>query len=389
MASDIELPLGRRIELARRRRGLSREILGDLIGRSSEWVRQVERGDRPVDRLSLLLLLAKVLKVSDPPSFLGCAMPKADPAAPPPGLVESLRDTLYRPPAAPRRSVDQLELRTRLDDIWTDWHESPHPYSTTLQRLPALISALSTVEGSDDLIANAHRLASAVLRRLGDLPAALLASERAVAAARRSGDPLAEAACIDGFGNTLARLGSPAQARQVCLIAASTLDADDVAHLCVQGALHLTAAEAAVADDDHLVGERLLDRARATAVRLGEDRNDYSCAFGPTGVQIHAVRISLRQGRVRQALRLAETVDVQRVPARERRSRHYITVARAHARQDNTAAMVLALLKAEDMCPEEIRYNREARAVLRDLLQRDDALIRTDVLALAQRTGLT
>ncbi len=387
MVSDVELPLGRRIELARRRRGLSREILGDLIGRSSEWIRQVERDDRPVDRLSLLLLLAKVLKVRDLPSFLGCAMPRATPAEPPHGLVEELRDMLYRPLGTPR--LPPQELRRRLDDAWAAWHESPRPYSTTLQRLPALIGALSGVEGCDEVIASAHRLASTVLRRLGELTAALLASERAVVAARRSGHPLIEAACVNGFGDTLVRLGSPAQARQVCLSASSTLDGEDPAHLCVRGALHLTAAEAAVADDDHLDGERLLEQARAAAARLGPDRNDHVSGFGPTDVEICAVRISLRQGRVRQALRIAETVDVERVPARERRSRHYITVARAHARQNNATAMVFALLKAEDICPEEIRFNREARAVLRDLLHRDNALIRSDVLALADRTGLT
>src|SRR3954462_10433749 len=47
----------------RRRRGLSQAALAGLIGRSESWLSQVERGVRSVDRLSVLLDLAKVLHV--------------------------------------------------------------------------------------------------------------------------------------------------------------------------------------------------------------------------------------------------------------------------------------------------------------------------------------
>src|SRR3954454_17324593 len=55
--------LGRRIRTYRRRRGLSQAALAGLVGRSESWLSQVERGVRSVDRMSVLLDLARVLHV--------------------------------------------------------------------------------------------------------------------------------------------------------------------------------------------------------------------------------------------------------------------------------------------------------------------------------------
>jgi len=62
--------LGERIAAYRRRRGLSQATLAGLVGRSESWLSQVERGIRSVDRLSVLLDLARVLRV-DVETLLG------------------------------------------------------------------------------------------------------------------------------------------------------------------------------------------------------------------------------------------------------------------------------------------------------------------------------
>src|SRR3954466_13622360 len=59
----VEDGIGRRIATYRRRRGLSQAALAGLIGRSESWLSQVERGVRSVDRMSVLLDLARVLHV--------------------------------------------------------------------------------------------------------------------------------------------------------------------------------------------------------------------------------------------------------------------------------------------------------------------------------------
>ena len=55
--------VGERIAAYRRRRGLSQAALAGLVGRSESWLSQVERGVRSVDRLSVLLDMARLLHV--------------------------------------------------------------------------------------------------------------------------------------------------------------------------------------------------------------------------------------------------------------------------------------------------------------------------------------
>jgi transcriptional regulator with XRE-family HTH domain len=58
------MSVGERIAIYRRRRGLSQLALATMVGRSEAWLSQVERGIRHVDRVSVLIRLAQVLKVT-------------------------------------------------------------------------------------------------------------------------------------------------------------------------------------------------------------------------------------------------------------------------------------------------------------------------------------
>src|SRR6266545_4029838 len=60
----LEGPIGERIRIYRGRRGLSQKELAGLIGRSESWLSQVERGVRSVDKFSVLVDIAQVLKTS-------------------------------------------------------------------------------------------------------------------------------------------------------------------------------------------------------------------------------------------------------------------------------------------------------------------------------------
>src|SRR5688500_9881264 len=59
----LEGPIGERIRIYRLRRGLSQRELAGLVRRSESWLSQVERGIRSVDKLSVLIDIAKVLRV--------------------------------------------------------------------------------------------------------------------------------------------------------------------------------------------------------------------------------------------------------------------------------------------------------------------------------------
>jgi transcriptional regulator with XRE-family HTH domain len=62
MGDDARL-VGDRIAYHRKRLGLSQVEFAGLVGRSESWVSQVERGVRPVDRMSVLQKVSDVLNV--------------------------------------------------------------------------------------------------------------------------------------------------------------------------------------------------------------------------------------------------------------------------------------------------------------------------------------
>ncbi|MGH3814835.1 MAG: helix-turn-helix domain-containing protein [Pseudonocardiaceae bacterium] len=56
---------GQRVRYFRQRAGMTRAVLGGLVGRSDEWVKAVETDRLLTPRIPLLLRLAEVLKVDD------------------------------------------------------------------------------------------------------------------------------------------------------------------------------------------------------------------------------------------------------------------------------------------------------------------------------------
>jgi len=56
--------VGERIAFHRKRAGLSQVEFANVVGRSESWVSQVERGARPIDRMSVLQRVADALSVS-------------------------------------------------------------------------------------------------------------------------------------------------------------------------------------------------------------------------------------------------------------------------------------------------------------------------------------
>src|SRR3954454_12875912 len=87
--------VGERIAAYRRRRGLSQAALAGLVGRSESWLSQVERNVRSVDRLSVLLDLAKVLHV-EVEALTGQAWQYAPSGSPVVGGLDEVRQFFAR-----------------------------------------------------------------------------------------------------------------------------------------------------------------------------------------------------------------------------------------------------------------------------------------------------
>jgi transcriptional regulator with XRE-family HTH domain len=397
VSAVCELTIGRRIELLRRRRGLSRQAFAGLVGYSAEWLRQVEKGDRRLDKLTTLLRVAEVLRVEDVSSFIGIVVP---PQRTRPGestAPSAVRHALFHPAPPESATVDVDALCDRIEATWTGWQGATHRYSLMQRCLPPLLDQVSQLAADDGpqvqrITAQTYRLTAAYLRHVNDPPLALLASERALGAARRCGDDLVLAACEGGMASTLLLLGCAADAAEVCRRAVARLSpgvpTDPPEIVSVWGATQLIAAEIEAVRNDHLAAWELLDLAGKAAEVLGHDRNDLHSSFGPTDVGIHAVRVEIVLGRIRRALRLASKVDVSGAVTSERQARHYIALALAHAKERDAAAAAFALFQAEEACAQEIVFNDGAHQVVHTLLDLDDAAVRSHVWRLAERAKL-
>ncbi|MFB7917115.1 helix-turn-helix domain-containing protein [Streptomyces sp. NPDC056061] len=400
--------IGERIELLRRRRGLSRQTLASLVGHSSEWLRQVERKGRQVDRLSTLLRLAEVLQVKDVGAFMGAAVPGRSMDEFTVGAAPDIRAALLGHRAAARggdrgpRDVERL--RSEVTEAWRSWRHSARRWSVVRTCLPGLLERVCPphADRADPevlrLSAETHRLAATYLHGSGDLSLALLATDRALAEARLASAPLTEAACLRGFGDVLLRLDAPSEARAMCVAAADALEPCDGCPGCPTAAarawLYLTAAEAAAFAQDHHGAERLLDRA-ALLVQDVPDRvpaadpvRATAAPARPVDVAVHRVRVEVVLGRSGKALRLAEHVDSVEELDREGQARFYLTLARAHLHRRNQPGAVLALMQADRASPEEARFNVYARHLLKQAIGQDSITVRHDLYRLAERAGL-
>src|SRR6266487_3344201 len=190
------LPIGERIRHRRRARGLSQLRLAGLVDRTEDWVSKVERGEIPVDRISVLVRVADALKV--PLSDLLGEQNWSEEQTASPQETAGLRRVLSTLPGTARavpRAVSELEAdllsATRL-----------RAQARSAAALPGLITDLEVAaeanEGDDrnkalGLLARAYGLAVATLVRYNEHDLAWVAADRGIYAAEPTGDPIERA----------------------------------------------------------------------------------------------------------------------------------------------------------------------------------------------------
>jgi transcriptional regulator with XRE-family HTH domain len=184
--------MGKRITTYRRRRGLSQAALAGLVGRSESWLSQVERGIRSVDKMSVLLDLARILHV-DVEALTGRPWqyaPNGGSLAG--GLVELRRSfTSYNSLLGGETATvaDLAELRSRVADAHRIYQAAR--YDDVIRVLPDLLEAVEGFPGRtnglrrESLLAyvSAYTVAAKLVTKLGAGDLAILAADRAATAA--------------------------------------------------------------------------------------------------------------------------------------------------------------------------------------------------------------
>lgn len=400
MTQSSKANIGERIAVARRRRGISRKALAEVVGRSEEWLRQIENGQRRLDSIEYATRLGTALRVSDLSSFLGIerstrlpSMAAAEMQGP---LREALMDSVLIQAHVPAAIWEEAAhtLDSDVDQARTHWVGGADRYHRTIQILPRLVCGaaarlFATNEPQQSIPAiAAYHLARTLFSRLGEEQFAWLVADRALTAAQRIGGTSILAAAWHLSACYLAQ-DAYQQASQFAMSAARRYaDVDGEEGRALVGALHLVAAEAAAAMLDTPRASRLLDQANAAAAESGETFNRQIVPFGPSEANICAVRVAVRLGRHSEALRLAAAVDLSDDYLPDGQARHYIQLAHLYSRRNDDPAAVFALTKVAEISPEDVRYDRLSQEVLNRLLRRNNLTVRRELGRLARTAGI-
>ncbi|MHC0429944.1 helix-turn-helix domain-containing protein [Streptomyces sp. O3] len=381
-----ETGIGDRVARLRLRRKLTQERLAERAGLSVDIVRKLEQGRRQTARLATLNALARALDVepsilvgqpstfevhdeADPPSVLALRQAVSpvseflgeDPDPEDPPNIAELRQSL--------KSTERIRREGRMADIGT--------------LLPQLISdaraAAQTHTGDDaaaaySVLAEAYQVAATTLAALGKEDAGFTALERSMDASRKSDDPRLEIVGISCLSWIFTKQGRLEDAERVALSRADTMDPgfrSQPVDLALWGVLLLRAATAAVRREKRDTVRELLSMAGAAAARIGVDRLDYATPFGPTNLGVAKVNFFVEMEESAEALRTARTVpDLQTLPPTWR-ARFHVDRALAYADVNDEARSVQALLRAEGIAPEWMRYHATSRRIVAELRSRE------------------
>ncbi|QXJ20284.1 helix-turn-helix transcriptional regulator [Actinomadura graeca] len=380
--------IAKRLEYWMARRGLTRQVFADRIGKSVSWVDKVKRGDRQLDRLSVLEKIADILAVPlaalIDPDEARRSQHCADEVE-----IAQLRDALQRYDGlisdGPGTIATMPALRRSVAYGWTAFQASHYQVATRVlpQLLVDLQRAVRTREGDDrdqaaELLTYGYWLAAGVALKFGRTDLGWVAADRGMVLAESTGD-------LTLIGGTARRVvhamaESPDETSRRNAVALVRTVADRLepgmgtatpAHLSALGMLLLNGSIAAGHQGDARLARDFNSEAATVAGLLGGDRNEHWSAFGPTNVGVHRVAAlaDLQEGgRVVEYARTLTPQQLATLP-RERRANHTIDVARGYAQWGKREEAVSHVLQADALAREEVRCRPATRALIRELVR--------------------
>jgi hypothetical protein len=304
--------------------------------------------------------------------------------------------------AGPRNSVDLGDLEARVKGAWQLWMTEPARYSVVGSTLPQLTADVEQAvrqfktpqEESQrrrvhEIAAHHYFLLRSFFRANRRYDLATLTADRGILAAEATDNPLLIAAARWNLATVLLIDRYSGLGHEVAIEAARAIAslADMSAEAAaVYGALHLTAASAAVRNHQRDIGrEHIWRYAEPVAQKTGET-NLLWTLFGPQNVYVIAVGFEMEGGNTADALRIADRVDIQRLGSIERRATFLLEVARCYEQRGEDAGVLHYLLQAEREAPEDLQYHPLGQSLIGALLARARPSLRFEIETLATRT---
>lgn len=270
-------------------------------------------------------------------------------------------------------------------------------YTEAATRLPTLLSTTMATRAESDnvaaansLLADLYTLASALMVKLDREQLAWTTADRAMQAAHDSDDLLAQASAHRAWVIVLRRTGHADDAQRLIFSTIATLQPElhrGPEHLSVYGSLLSTSAYTAAVDGDRDTARSLTAEAVEAAARLGVDGNHRFTAFGPTGVGLYRISVARALGDYGTAIEAAKQINPAAIPLVERRARYWSDVAHAFHEWNKPEHCYRALLAAEHVSPDEVRYRKPIQQITVNLLRHPTTRDLPGLRAFAARTG--
>ena len=397
---------GQRLQILRTRKGLTRDQLGGLMGRSGQWVKDIETGRRKTPRLELILRLAEILRVRDLSDLTGDQSVQVDLFTGPghPRLPEVKAAIDAFPLTAQRPAPPAAHLRARLARAWSARHQAPNHREVVGELLPDLIrDAQAGVRQADTgperrdahaLLAEVYSLAQFFCAYQPDPALLWRVADRGLIAAQESEDPhaIGVAAWLAAQAH---RDAGPAHFDAADAVNLETLaylepllpDAtDDV--LAITGALTFEAGYTAARRGETGTAWRYWDQARDMAARLPATYYHPITSFSRAIMGAHAVTIAVELHQGGESVRQAAAADAVTIPSRPRRARHRIEEARGFQLDGQPDVALATLAQAHEAAPETIKYNGYAKRIVLEETEARSPARRRRASELAVKLGL-
>ncbi|MEU4160875.1 helix-turn-helix transcriptional regulator [Actinoplanes sp. NPDC026670] len=401
-----QLAFGQRLQILRTRRGLTRDQLGGLVGRSGSWVKGLETGRLKVPKLDTILALAEVLRGRNLAELTGDQGLHIDlfagPGHPRLAAVKAAVDAW--PLATAQEVPSTTHIRARLTRAWRTRHSAPNHREAIGALLPDLIRDAQIAVRQANTSAD-RRAAQASLAEVYSLTqffvayqpdAALLwrVAERGLVAAQESEDPYAIG--VAAWLSTQAhRDTGPAHYDAADAVNLATLEylqplLEDSSPevLAIAGALTFEAGYTAARRGETGVAWRHWETAGAMANGLPDGFYDPITSFSRPIMSAHAVTIAVELRHGGESVRQAVAAEAMAIPSRPRRARHRIEEARGYQIAGQPDVALATLEKAHEAAPETIRYNGYAKRIVLEEADSKAPARRQRASALAVKIGL-
>ncbi|MGH3782780.1 MAG: helix-turn-helix domain-containing protein [Pseudonocardiaceae bacterium] len=402
MDVDDTRTIGQRLRETRYSRDKSLRVIAELAGISESYLSRLERGERQVDRRSLLEALAAALEVA-PGELTGAhELTSAE------GMGE-----VHAAVVALRVALADNALDDPADDATRQWPDLAAALNTVNSQLRPAADYAAMGLVLPGLITDLHAVATTEPRHRRNALAGLLdVYTAATFTAKHLGEPdlaaiaamhaRAVAAELDSPAHTaLAELlraqavSSPARARSMTLAARAAervapCVGSDAGAAEMYGMLHLTCALNAAALRRPAESAEHQAEAAEVAARVGAGTNFGHQCFGLPNVGFWRVTLAVELGEGGKVRELARDIDPAAVGSRTRRAGFYSDLGRGLATdRAHRQEAVAALRAAEKLAPQRVRTNPFVRETIRELMRRArrDAVGR-ELRGMAYRMGL-